>query len=119
MILEQSIKPYACVLLKNYILNIVYMVLKIGIINKNYENYLISSQYEVVNFNNNEYVAETLVDKIISDTIRKIENKNQTHDDKENINEEIINEDNTYKVNINKENKINKSAFFNLMNYLF
>ena len=80
---DNTTKPYANALLQNYIINISFMVLNFGFIRHNYEKYLISSEYEIINKENEtsdemKKTNEIIINNLIKDVVRKInENKRE------------------------------------------
>ena len=83
---DNTTKPYANAILQNYIINIMFMVLNFGFIRHNYEKYLISSEYEIINKEDeipdeNKKNAELIINNLIKDVVKKIkenEEKNVT-----------------------------------------
>ena len=115
MILDNNTtKPYANALLQNYIINIMFMVLNFGFIRHNYEKYLISSEYEIIEKDNvscdeNKEIIDKIFKNLIKDVVKKIEEnkvKNATYDVKEN------NDKNDAKNN-------EKHNFFKMINFIF
>ena len=111
---DNTTKPYANAILQNYIINIMFMVLNFGFIRHNYEKYLISSEYEIINKEDeipdeNKKNAELIINNLIKDVVKKIkenEEKNVTG---------ILREKN--EKNDAENNKMHN--FFKLINFIF
>ena len=111
---DNTTKPYANALLQNYIMNISFMVLNFGLIRHNYEKYLISSEYEIINKDEETHdetikINEEILNNLIKDVVKKIQ---------ENKRENVTND---LKEKTNKNDADNKKThnFFKIINFIF